>query len=86
MSDELRRVGAMWKPKPGSKVLGTGVVAINGFKQRFFVMRNDRKTPGSREPDYRLLSSDAPEPDDYAERPAAVASQAAEAEDDSIPF
>lgn len=73
MSDELRRVGAMWKPRPDSKALGTGVVSINGLKQRFFVVRNDYKTAGSREPDYHLLSSDAPEPDEYS-RPAPASS------------
>jgi hypothetical protein len=68
----LRRVGSMWKPKPGSKVKATGSVTINGLRQRFMVMPNDKKTEGSREPDYALLSSDEPEVDEYAKREASA--------------
>jgi hypothetical protein len=60
----LRRVGALWKPKPDAKCLGTGELTINGYKQRFIVLRNDRKT-GSRQPDYVLMSADQPERDTY---------------------
>lgn len=70
MSDErmgrLRRVGVLWKPKPGAKSLGSGSMTINGLRQRFLVLRNDRKTDGSSQPDYVLVSSDEPEVDEYA--------------------
>ena len=73
MSDErgqLRRVGAMWKPRAGSKSLGSGSVTVNEMKQRFIVLRNDRKPETSQQPDYWLVSSDQPETDEYAERQA----------------
>jgi hypothetical protein len=66
----LRKIGAMWAPKPGAKSLGSGSVTINGMRQRFVVFRNDRKTAGSSEPDYTLLSGDEPEADTYAQRQA----------------
>ena len=62
----LRRVGALWKPRPGAKSLGSGSVTINGLRQRFIVLRNDRKKDGSNEPDYLLMTSDEPEVDTYA--------------------
>jgi hypothetical protein len=80
----LRRVGALWKPKPGAKSFGTGELTINGYKQRFVVLRNDHKAEGSRQPDYVLLSSDDPEPDDYQR--SAPAAQAPEDTADDFPF
>jgi hypothetical protein len=65
--DRLRRVGAIWKPKPGGKSKGSGSVTINGLRQRFVILPNDRKTKDT-DPDYVLLSSDEPEADRYAER------------------
>jgi hypothetical protein len=65
---QLRKVGAMWKPKPGAKSLGTGSLTINGLRQRFVVLPNTRKKDGSNEPDYQLMSSDEPEADAYAQR------------------
>ena len=77
----LRRVGVMWKPKPGgvSKALGTGSLTVNGLRQRFAMFVNAHKTAGSNEPDYVLLSSDEPEVDEYAQRAAAQLSRAPEA-------
>jgi hypothetical protein len=68
MSDRgtLRRVGAIWKPKPGAKSLGSGELSIDGMKQPFIVLKNDRKKVGSKQPDYLLVSSDAPVEDAYA--------------------
>lgn len=62
----LRKVGAVWKPKPGAKSKGSGSVTINGLRQRFVILVNERKKEGSREPDYLLMSSDPPEVNDYA--------------------
>ena len=75
MSDDrprgaLRRVGALWKPKPGAKSLGSGSITVNGLRQRFVILKNDRKKDGSSEPDYALMSGDEPEVDDYARRSA----------------
>jgi hypothetical protein len=65
-SSRLRRVGALWRPKPGAKSKGSGSVTVNGLRQRFVVLPNDRKTEGSRDPDYVLMSSEEPEVDEYA--------------------
>jgi hypothetical protein len=62
----LRKVGAIWKPKPGAKSKGSGSVTVNGLRQRFVILVNDRKAEGSRDPDYVLMSSDEPEADTYA--------------------
>jgi len=90
----LRRVGALWKPKPGAKSLGSGSVTINGLRQRFVVLRNERKKDGSNAPDYVLMSGDEPEADEYARRgPSAgptpgrdPAAEPFEASVDDIPF
>lgn len=76
---KLQRVGALWKPRPGSKALGSGSITINGLRQRFVILRNDRKAAGSKDPDYLLMSGDAPEVDQYAQRssqPTAVPTSA----------
>jgi hypothetical protein len=67
----LRRVGVLWKPKPGSKSLGSGSLTIDRLKQRFVVLHNTRKVKET-DPDYLLMSSDNPEVDTYTrgERPA----------------
>ena len=74
MSDEqqgrdrgrLRRVGSMWAPRAGARSLGSGSVTINGLRQRFVVLKNDKRQEGSRQPDYLLMSGDEPEVDQYA--------------------
>jgi hypothetical protein len=67
MSDgPLRRVGALWKPKPGGKSLGSGSITVNGLKQKFVIFRNDRKRPDSNDPDYNLVSSEEPQVDGFA--------------------
>lgn len=63
----LRRVGAMWKPKPGAKSLGSGSLTINGLRQRFVVLRNDRKAKDT-DPDYVLMAGDEPTADTYIPR------------------
>jgi hypothetical protein len=65
-SDKLRKVGALWRPKPDAKSLGSGSLTINGMRQRFVVLVNPYKEPGNRQPDYILMSADEPEPDEYA--------------------
>lgn len=62
---KLRRVGVMWKPKPTSRSHGNGSLTINGLKQRFVVIANDRKTKDT-DPDFYLMTSDDPEVDTYA--------------------
>ncbi len=76
----LRKVGALWKPRPGSKSLGSGQMTIAGQRLRFVVLKNDRKAKDT-EPDYVLMSSSDPEPDTYAHREA-MAPARAEVEDD----
>jgi hypothetical protein len=85
----LKRIGAAWKGKPGGKALVTGVVSIAGKKQRWMLFRNDKKTEGSSEPDFLLLSNAGPEVDDYAPRSAPAKTQTsrvASDPDDPIPF
>jgi hypothetical protein len=43
----MRKVGVLWKPRPGAKSLGSGSITVNGLKQRFVILRNDRKAEGS---------------------------------------
>lgn len=88
MSDEqarLHRVGALWKPRPGSKSKGSGAITINGLRQRFVILPNDRKKSGSREPDYLLMSSDPPEADDFGQRSAPKPAPFV-ATDEDVPF
>ena len=80
---KLRRVGALWKPKPDAKSKGTGEVTINGQKQRFVVLVNQYKEH-DKQPDYVLMSSDQPEPDEYEQREAAPANTGNV--EDQIPF
>jgi hypothetical protein len=75
----LRRVGALWKPKPGAKSFGSGSMTINGLRQRFVVLRNDKKQEGSTQPDFVLMSGDPPEVDQYAHDRQAVARSTAPA-------
>ncbi len=84
--DPLRRVGVLWKPKPGAKSLGSGNVTVNGWRQKFIIFRNDRKTDGSNEPDYVLLSSDEAEVDEYVQRRGASAREPEPVVEDEIPF
>ena len=63
MSDNapLRRLGAIWKAKAGAKSLESGTVTVNGWRQRFLILKNKPKKPGSsKQPDYVLLSSEDP--------------------------
>jgi hypothetical protein len=46
---KLRRVGALWKPKPGGKSLGSGEITINGYRQRFIILRNGTSRGPSRD-------------------------------------
>jgi hypothetical protein len=66
----LRKVGAMWRPRPGSKVKATGSVTVNGLRQNFMVLPNSRKR-NERDPDFVLMTSDPPEVDTYASKPPA---------------
>lgn len=84
--NKLRRVGSLWKPKPGAKSLGSGTMTIKGWRQRFVILRNDRKTEGSKDPDYVLLSSDEPVEDSYTSSRAPKAEPHEQEADDDIPF
>lgn len=63
---KLRRVGGIWKPKPGSRAKGSGSITVNGLRQKFVILVNDKKQPGSNAPDYTIATSDEPEVDSYA--------------------
>jgi hypothetical protein len=65
----------MWKPKPNSKSHGNGSLTVNGLKQRFIVLANDKKTKDT-DPDFHLMSSDEPEVDRYARSSDRRASEA----------
>ena len=96
---ELRKVGALWKPKPGAKSHGSGSVTIGDQRQRFVILTNRDKGTNANAPDYVLMSSEAPEVDPYSQkrqnspveaertvsRPVAGA-KSPEIDDDSIPF
>jgi hypothetical protein len=85
--DQLRRVGALWRPRPGAKSKGSGSLTIGTLRQRFVVMPNDRKRKDT-DPDYLLLSADEPERDEYAARRETTAptSATADALDQDVPF
>jgi hypothetical protein len=74
----LWRVGALWKPRAGSKSLGSGSVTIDGLKQRFVVLPNDRKQAGSSQLDFVLMTSDEPEVDEFAREHRATSGRAAD--------
>lgn len=61
---KLRQVGSLWKPKPGSKCIGTGSITIRGYQQRFVIFENDRKA-SDRAPDYKIMASEEPTVDTY---------------------
>jgi hypothetical protein len=66
MSDEssrppLRRIGGIWKPREGSRSLGSGVITIGGLRQRFLIFENDRRE-SAQAPDFVVLASKEPEP------------------------
>ena len=69
---QLRKIGGMWKPKPGAKSLGSGSISIGGLKQKFVVLPNRDKAEGSKQPDYILMAGDPPEPDAFTQRAPAA--------------
>jgi hypothetical protein len=91
---KMRKVGAFWDPKPNAKSKGSGSVTVNGLRQRFVMLQNDRKK-NPKEPDYILMSSDEPEVDPYYstephdKKPQTAKARAAdfpEVSDDDVPF
>ncbi len=60
----LRKCGGLWKPRPGSQAKGSGSITVGELKQKFVVVRNDRKTKPE-QPDYLVLAQGEPEPDTY---------------------
>ena len=66
--EKLHRVGALWKGKEGSKARASGTMTVAGMKQSFAVFVNEKKRPGSNQPDYVLLSREEPETDEYVQR------------------
>lgn len=83
---KLRKVGSLWKPRSGGKSHGMGEVTINGLKQKFVVLTNDRKEPGSKQPDYVLMSSEEPEVDRYEGTRGARRPAGGDLNADDIPF
>lgn len=82
---KFRKVGALWKPRPGAKSLGSGMMTINGWQQRFIIVRNTKKQPDSKQPDYDLLAADPPTPDEYAQRQHQTAVTRPSEPDDPLP-
>jgi len=84
----LKRIGAAWKGKPGSKALLTGSITIAGKKQRWMLFKNDHKPADSKEPDYLILSGTEPEVDDFAQQSMMAPTGPAPASDldENIPF
>jgi len=78
---ELRKIGAMWKPREGAKSAGSGIVTISGMKQKFVLLKNNFKEKES-QPDYVLMSGDEPETDEWQTK---FAEQKTEPDDD-VPF
>lgn len=85
-NNKPKRVGSMWKPKPGAKSLGSGSMTINGWKQKFVIFRNDRKTEGTNQPDYQMMAYDPPEEDTYERKGNGGDRPAKQDDDDSVPF
>ncbi|HVO09996.1 MAG TPA: hypothetical protein VMX54_04515 [Vicinamibacteria bacterium] len=69
LSTRWRKVGGIWRPKPGSKSKGSGSVTVNGLEQRFTVVANQRKRAGTNAPDYLLVTTETPTVDHYAAAP-----------------
>ena len=61
----LRRCGGLWKPRPGSQSLGSGSITVGELKQRFIVVRNEKKAKPE-QPDYLLMATAEPELDTFA--------------------
>jgi hypothetical protein len=49
----LKRIGALWKPKPGGKAALSGVLSLLGEDLRVVVLKNEQKKT-DRDPDYIL--------------------------------
>jgi hypothetical protein len=49
----LKRIGALWRPKPGGKAALSGTIDLLGDSLRVVVLKNERKR-NERDPDYIL--------------------------------
>jgi hypothetical protein len=49
----LKRIGALWRPKPGGKAALSGTIELLGESLRVVVLKNERKR-NERDPDYIL--------------------------------
>lgn len=81
----LKRIGAAWKGKPDSKAMLTGIISIDGKRQRWLLFKNDKKQQAS-EPDYVILSGTDPEVDEYAQGGTQKRTPPPEELDDPMPF
>ena len=61
----LKRIGALWRPKPGGKAALSGTLSLLGEDLRIVVLKNEQKK-NERDPDYilhRALDDPAPKAD-----------------------
>ena len=65
----LRRIGSLWRPKPGAKVALSGTLDLLGDSLRVVVLKNEKKH-GERDPDFVLYRSIEDEPKKDAVPPA----------------
>jgi uncharacterized protein (DUF736 family) len=74
----MKRIGAFWKGKEGSKAVLTGAIDLLGDDIKICVCKNDKKE-NVNEPDYHILRMEnrKPEPKDQAPAPQA---------DERLPF
>ena len=57
----LRKIGALWRPKPGGKAALSGSLDFLGESVRIIVLKNEKKH-GDRDPDFVLYRSIEDEP------------------------
>jgi len=57
----LKRIGSLWRPKPGGKAALSGSLDFLGESVRIIVLKNEKKH-GDRDPDFVLYRSLDDEP------------------------
>lgn len=75
----LKDVGALWLKSKGGRKFFSGTLQLEGRegpKLQVFVFKNEKKAEGSKQPDYRIVTSDGE--DDRRQQP--------DLDEDSTPF
>jgi len=67
-------LGAVWLREGNGKKYYFGKLTLDGKELQFVMFKNDRKEPGSKQPDWRIYRSQ-PRSDSPAPAPAAAPSQ-----------